>query len=99
VVSQQLAQRAQPLQLAGSVEPVAGRRALWLDEARTLDVAQHAGRPAGDLGSLVDGQGVLHVPQPYHGYVKVVDARPVPARPASQPVASMIDLRFLPFCS
>src|SRR3712207_5110308 len=58
--AQQLAQRAQPLELTGPVEPVARRRALWLDEARTLDVAQHAGGPAGGLGSLVDGQGVLH---------------------------------------
>ena len=60
--SEQLAEGPQPLELGGAVEPVAGRRALWLDEARTLDVAEHAGRPTGGLGSLVDGQGVLHCP-------------------------------------
>src|ERR687894_2778617 len=36
----QLAQRSQALQLTGAVEPVAGLRALRLDEPGALDVAQ-----------------------------------------------------------
>ena len=58
VALEQLAQRAQALQLGGAVEPVAGAGALGLDEPDALDVAQHARRPAGRLRGLVDRQGV-----------------------------------------
>ena len=57
---QQLAQGAQALELLGAEEPVAGGRAAGLDEAGALDVAQHAGRPAGGLRCLVDGEGLRH---------------------------------------
>src|SRR6185437_3232606 len=53
---QQFAQGAQALQLGGSVEPISGARAAWLDKPDALYVAQHARRPAGRLGRLVDCQ-------------------------------------------
>jgi hypothetical protein len=57
---EQVAQRAQALELARSVEAVAGRRARRDHEARLLDIAQHPRRPAGRRGRLVHGQGVHH---------------------------------------
>src|SRR3954464_2386123 len=56
---QQLVQGAQSLELLGPIEAVAGGRAAGLDEPDPLDVAQHAGRPAGRLRGLVDGERVL----------------------------------------
>ena len=72
MLGEQLAQGAQPLQLAGTVEAVAGVRALGLDEPDALDVAQHARRPAGRLRRFVDREGVHDEAQPYHGCVKVL---------------------------
>jgi hypothetical protein len=57
-VLQQLAQRAQALELGGAVEPLAALRARGVEQADALDVTQHAGRPARRLGRLVDGEGV-----------------------------------------
>ena len=62
VLVQQLAQRAQALELGRPVEAVAGRRAGGLDEPDALDVAQHARRPAGRLRRLVDRQRVHLAP-------------------------------------
>src|SRR5215213_6873679 len=53
---EQLAQRAQALQLARPEDAVALRRALRLDQARALYVAQHSRRPTGRLSGLVDGE-------------------------------------------
>ena len=61
VLVQQLAERSQALQLGRAVEPVAGGRALGLNEADALHVAEHASRPAGRLRRFVDGQRV-HLP-------------------------------------
>ena len=76
----ELAQRPQALQLGGSVQPVAGVRALGLDEPGTLDVAQHPRRPVRRLRSLLDRQGVHArptLPRPCQGLVRmrVVAAR------------------------
>ncbi|CAB5035290.1 unannotated protein [freshwater metagenome] len=54
VFSQQLSQRAQPLQLAGTVLAVAGLGAGRLNQADALDVAQHSRRPTGRLRGFVD---------------------------------------------
>ena len=58
VLGEQLAQRAQALQLGGTVEAVAGRGAGGLDEPHTLYVAQHARRPTGRLRRLVDRERI-----------------------------------------
>ena len=59
---EQLAQRAQALQLGRAVEAVARAGARRLDQPDALDVAQHARRPAGRLCGLVDRQGVHRTP-------------------------------------
>ncbi len=81
---QQFLERAQPLQLGRSVQPVADVGTGGRHEPGLVDVAQHPGRPAGGPGSLVDRQR-LHAAQPYHERVKVPPRRArrtPPARPA-----------------
>src|SRR5689334_1826698 len=55
---EQLAQGAQPLQLTRSEYAIARSGPRRLDQADALQIAQHSRRPAGCLGSLVDGQPV-----------------------------------------
>src|SRR5205807_3480545 len=51
----ELAQRAELVQLAGTVQSVSGRPAARNDEPAGLEVAEHPRRPAGHPRSLGDG--------------------------------------------
>ena len=85
----ELAQLLQPLDLPGTVVPVAPRRAQGGDEAGLLEVAQHPLRPSGRVGCLLDGQG-LHHRQIYHSRVRfavTVGYAQVGAVPATAPAA------------
>src|SRR6476659_3275487 len=67
---EQLAQRAQALQLGRAVDPVARPGAGRLDQAHGLEIAQHASRPPGRLSRLVDRESVQRrgtLPQPCQG--------------------------------
>jgi hypothetical protein len=55
---EQLAQRAQALQLGRAEQAVAAAGALGLHEPDALDVAQHPRGPTRDPCGLVDRQGV-----------------------------------------
>src|SRR4051812_3561877 len=55
---EQVAERAQPLQLTGAVDPVARPVAGRLDEAHGLQITQHPRRPPGRLSRLVDREPV-----------------------------------------
>src|SRR3954451_12235115 len=67
----QRAWRAQTLQLGRAVDPVARPGSGRLDQAHGLEVPQHARRPAGRLGGLVDREPILQGREPYQRCVKV----------------------------
>src|SRR5205823_6572377 len=57
--AEQLAERAELVQLAKPVESVPGRRSLRIDELDTLDVAEHARRPA-RAGRRLSNRQLVH---------------------------------------
>ena len=61
-LASELGERPQLVQLADAVPAVAGCGAARDDETRSLEVAQHAGRPAGAPARLTDRRRRLHGP-------------------------------------
>src|SRR5207244_11562218 len=77
----QLGERAELVQLAQAVEPVAGGRARRDYEPGLLEIAEHAGGPAGASGGMTDAERIQRG-RPQQTYVKACIAAAAPSRKA-----------------
>ena len=96
MLAEQLAQRAQTLELGGPVEPVPGRRALRLDRpARSMYRSMRADQPVVSAASWMVRASRIGPTLP-----RLCQGLPgAPTRPGALSVASRMDLRFLCVCS